>query len=1498
MSTPSYFLESSTSSLASKKDGTDIDGTGSTSNKIQNGLNTIERSTTISTVPQRKYSDDSSLGKIQPVHNLFGQQQYSPYDSDGSDGSLVFSPGSIMDDHKTASGRKDNLTSASVGSGPGAASDPAVANICTYKKKRYESTFLNSNRDRIPSVDSNGSVRYIHSSQNSPVNTKTSVDIKHNQNHVQSQQQSQQHMNPHMLPYHERRKLVQQRQYQEQNQHLMYHDALAQTNSQSSQTQHQNQYSSPNPPNPTHPINPRMAAAYYQMYGIPPPGVYTNPLPPHSTQHQSGNLPAVGYTFPPEQLGATYYHPQIPTAVTAAAAPHSMPHPHVHQSVHQFQHQNSSSGFHPQQYPSSQVSGHTVTSSFSSPYHHHPGRIPPTPPQYISSVAPQFTYMPPIPVLSSNNNSPDQLQKQQHQQQQQQQEKQPREQQQQQSLKPPHPRLIKHDRSNTSANDTTPAGATSHIVGANKSQLPSSVVTNNAKNNPPRPPTGNTSRRSGNNSGLHRNILSSGSIPPPPPPPLSGGSSYYSGGSSNHSRADSYGSMSSLGSHGPVSTSFSKDEEDDCPPQSTQSSNQHHGNQRSLYIDSRKESNSFTPPPPTLTPKSNRLTIDSSAAVTTPETPQRQVRSQHARKHSFLDMLRMGWSPQSRDSPSAHKKPNINEFHRKNQEFLNRATVMSQSPTSSNVPLMHHRRVGSQDRPPASRGTHRRLQSISNDEWDDGDGSHRETDVVEENIKNHVFNRDQRENLAIKIKDSNRASTSDEMSDNGNYTDEDRITEDEGHDESDNDESDNVDENSSLLPPSGISSNEKEGKDSKYDRKYRRGHLHYESTSSTRRHHHPNESTQLPSCTSLINGSIANISKVSESAMSTTRRNNRTINMDRKSRKKKYRHKNSKHLLNSDTSSESSQDSSDSSFDHRKWTKKRARILEKERAKLIEQWKVEAKEEAELLKEEEESNRWYRRSRRTILDQFHNFGTKAFRCFTLVENFIGNLPLTIGAVALAIVTLGVVWLKFAEEYLDTCEPVHFQSNLCTFPEFPGCFHCDTSSLGYKVAICFHYTCTVVSGLLAMLLVAKILLATRVVMDEMSSPTTSSPAGLLCMTAVCVFAGRGMVGQIIVSTAAFIHLGLAIWFIYMALAYNIMPEPSWFPNTIGIGLSAVKIWLYYPMPGHLLMAISLSLNFFFFPISLIRVVVNKKISATVAWMQMSAPAVSLYALTIMAQPSSEEEEPDATNFQHMHRMFYLPCMHIMCALSLLGMAASIHSLWDRWPDFSIKEFSPAHVAFCFPTLSHANSIQAYRGAVMAFSDIPPRSWRMFILDTYWIIVLVGGTAVTVCFCSKFIYMLPEWTSPDLSNEEEPPAPYDTLLSQQHMVTAGDSLTQSFVSPAILQANETGALVLSRSARDGTLRYVRTRRVRALGFEPTMNWSEMLEEEDVLLDYVGKNPPRRRHRTLSVPGIDFNYGSSQPAFGTNNTGIYGSYSHTNIPPRRRSLSQGENSSIFPK
>ena len=83
-----------------------------------------------------------------------------------------------------------------------------------------------------------------------------------------------------------------------------------------------------------------------------------------------------------------------------------------------------------------------------------------------------------------------------------------------------------------------------------------------------------------------------------------------------------------------------------------------------------------------------------------------------------------------------------------------------------------------------------------------------------------------------------------------------------------------------------------------------------------------------------------------------------------------------------------------------------------------------------------------------------------------------------------------------------------------------------------------------------------------------------------------------------------------------------------------------------------------------------------------------------------------------------------------------------------------------------------------------------------------------------------------------------------------------MRQKFISPAILQANETGALV-----RVGRHRYVRTRKLTALGFEPVLNWMEMARERELLLQYVEKHPPKSRTRTLSVPGIDidFNFGS---------------------------------------
>ena len=229
------------------------------------------------------------------------------------------------------------------------------------------------------------------------------------------------------------------------------------------------------------------------------------------------------------------------------------------------------------------------------------------------------------------------------------------------------------------------------------------------------------------------------------------------------------------------------------------------------------------------------------------------------------------------------------------------------------------------------------------------------------------------------------------------------------------------------------------------------------------------------------------------------------------------------------------------------------------------------------------------------------------------------------------------------------------------------------------------------------------------------------------------------------------------------------------------------------------------------------------------------------------------------------------MHFLFVLSVVGLLASVQSLLVRWKDFKKREFSPAHAAFCFPTLLHANAIQAYRAAINSFSGVSAGSPWLVGLYVYWLIVLVGGTVVTLLVTAKFFYNLPSWTDISVDDEEEPPAPYETTMTLQNVIATGESLVQPFVSPAVLQANETGALVMVRRGRDDSRqRFVRTRKLASLGFEPIMAWSEMEKERELLLEWVGKHPPRRRNRTLSVPGIDFSYG---PDLGVGNAGVYG-------------------------
>jgi hypothetical protein len=253
---------------------------------------------------------------------------------------------------------------------------------------------------------------------------------------------------------------------------------------------------------------------------------------------------------------------------------------------------------------------------------------------------------------------------------------------------------------------------------------------------------------------------------------------------------------------------------------------------------------------------------------------------------------------------------------------------------------------------------------------------------------------------------------------------------------------------------------------------------------------------------------------------------------------------------------------------------------------------------------------------------------------------------------------------------------------------------------------------------------------------------------------------------------------------------------------------------------------------------------------------------------MAQPSFEEEHPDVTAFQRVHRMVYLPLMHFLFSVVIIGIIASACGLIRRWNEFKRKPFSPAHAAFCCPTLSHANAIQAYRDALNSFSGFRAHHPYLIFLYIYWVAILSIGTVLALTISSKFFASLPAWTQFDIDDDVEPPAPNETDMTKLNMISAGETLVQRFISPAILQANETGALVLTRDKSGRTRKYRRTRKVTALGFEPIMDTISIGYERDILMEWVGMLSPRARLRTLSVPVVDFSY-----TIGVGNPGVLG-------------------------
>merc|ERR1712157_165803 len=109
------------------------------------------------------------------------------------------------------------------------------------------------------------------------------------------------------------------------------------------------------------------------------------------------------------------------------------------------------------------------------------------------------------------------------------------------------------------------------------------------------------------------------------------------------------------------------------------------------------------------------------------------------------------------------------------------------------------------------------------------------------------------------------------------------------------------------------------------------------------------------------------------------------------------------------------------------------------------------------------------------------------------------------------------------------------------------------------------------------------------------------------------------------------------------------------------------------------------------------------SATICWINMMGPALSLYSLAIIMQPAFQQERPDINHFQTVQRSIYLPSMSCLFVLCLIGMVSSVHGLVSRWQQVAREEFTPAHAAYSFPLLMHALAVQSYRNALDFFAE---------------------------------------------------------------------------------------------------------------------------------------------------------------------------------------------------
>jgi hypothetical protein len=241
-------------------------------------------------------------------------------------------------------------------------------------------------------------------------------------------------------------------------------------------------------------------------------------------------------------------------------------------------------------------------------------------------------------------------------------------------------------------------------------------------------------------------------------------------------------------------------------------------------------------------------------------------------------------------------------------------------------------------------------------------------------------------------------------------------------------------ETTRLLPPSGISSNEY------YDRYFGGG-----VRNSNNQFHYSLAQTSPVGFSSGLNHlspetfdstNTERLDNTTTTAVVNQFREERAMKKKKKKKRRARKHRQRQKEESSETSSHSS--NSVSSHEYRKWVEKRSALLEKERLKLIMQWKAEARKELEQARMRDEHDLWHRRVSRCLETTCGTLATKTFYVLAYCEAFFANLPLTIGAIALSTANLGVDWFKFAEENMDSCEPVHFHSAQCTFPEV-SCF---------------------------------------------------------------------------------------------------------------------------------------------------------------------------------------------------------------------------------------------------------------------------------------------------------------------------------------------------------------------------------------------------------------------------------------------------------------------------